>query len=184
MAKLPMNAYNWTWQGISLHFFLKKISRLKSKVSIFSHYSELPLTYCSEEDKRVLCQLLNKLYIPDVADRYRIRSMKLLMVNLRAVSSSSSLSCHCLIECILQRRPLRDHASKTAFSKFETAFTKKFEKLLEDFSEEEFRKLEELDEYSCSWIVFSLQKTKRRKLTSPEKEAEKGAMPNLSLLWC
>lgn len=146
MAKLPMNAYNWTWQGISLHFFLKKISRLKSKVSIFSHYSELPLTYCSEEDKRVLCQLLNKLYIPDVADRYRIRSMKLLMVNLRAVSSSSSLSCHCLIECILQRRPLRDHASKTAFSKFETAFTKKFEKLLEDFSEEEFRKLEELDE--------------------------------------
>ena len=33
-----------------------------------------------------------------------------------------------------------------AFSKFETAFTKKFEKLLEDFSEEEFRKLEELDE--------------------------------------
>lgn len=36
--------------------------------------------------------------------------------------------------------------SKTAFSKFEATFTKKFEKLLEDFSEEEFRKLEELDE--------------------------------------
>ncbi|KJA27084.1 hypothetical protein HYPSUDRAFT_131697 [Hypholoma sublateritium FD-334 SS-4] len=80
------------------------------------------------EDKRVLCQLLNKLYIPDTVDRYRIRSMKLLMVNLRA------------------RRPLRDHVSKTAFSKFEATFTKKFEKLLEDFSEEEFRKLEELDE--------------------------------------
>jgi hypothetical protein len=38
-----------------------------------------------EEDKRVLCQMLNKLHVPDVVDDYRIRSLKLLMDNLRAV---------------------------------------------------------------------------------------------------
>lgn len=41
----------------------------------------------AEEDKKVLCQLLNKLYIPDVVDDHKIRSLKLLMDNLRAVSS-------------------------------------------------------------------------------------------------
>jgi len=40
----------------------------------------------TEEDKRVLCQLLNKLHIPDVVDDHKIRSLKLLMDNLRAVS--------------------------------------------------------------------------------------------------
>jgi len=81
-----------------------------------------------KEDKRVLCQMLNKLYVPDVVDDYRIRSLKLLMDNLRA------------------RRPLRDSACNTAFTKFETTISKKFEKQLQHFTEEEFRKLEELTE--------------------------------------
>ncbi|KAF8797851.1 hypothetical protein BYT27DRAFT_7123670 [Phlegmacium glaucopus] len=79
-----------------------------------------------KEDKRVLCQMLNKLHVPDVVDDYRIRSLKLLMDNLRA------------------RRPLRDSACNAAFTKFETVFSKKFEKQLQHFTEEEFRKLEEL----------------------------------------
>ncbi|KIM49317.1 hypothetical protein M413DRAFT_438505, partial [Hebeloma cylindrosporum] len=81
-----------------------------------------------KEDKKVLCQLLNKLYIPDVVDDHKIRSLKLLMDNLRA------------------RRPLRDSVCNNAFTKFETLITKKFENQLEHFSEEEFRKLEELNE--------------------------------------
>ncbi|KAF9484715.1 hypothetical protein BDN70DRAFT_872249 [Pholiota conissans] len=81
-----------------------------------------------KEDKRVLCQLLNKMYIPDTVDEYRIRSLKLLMINLRT------------------RRPLRDTICKTALAKFEATITKKFEKQLEHFSEEEFRKLAELQE--------------------------------------
>lgn len=81
-----------------------------------------------KQDKRVLCQMLNKLYVPDVVDDYRIRSLKLLMDNLRA------------------RRPLRDSACITAFTKFETAILKKFKKQLEHSTEEEFRKLEELTE--------------------------------------
>jgi hypothetical protein len=39
-----------------------------------------------EEDKKVLCQLLNKLYIPDTVDDYKIRSIKLLIDHLRTVS--------------------------------------------------------------------------------------------------
>ena len=46
----------------------------------------LPWPSAVEEDKRVLCQMLNKLHVPDVVDDYRIRSVKLLMDNLRAVS--------------------------------------------------------------------------------------------------
>lgn len=45
-----------------------------------------------------------------------------------------------------QRRPLRDFACKTAFTRFEAAISKKFEKQLQHFTEEEFRKLEELTE--------------------------------------
>ena len=41
---------------------------------------------------------------------------------------------------------MRDIASKNAFTKFETAISKKFEKQLEDFNEEEYRNLEHLQE--------------------------------------
>ena len=58
-----------------------------------------------------------------------------------------------LITCYLklkvyvkQRRPLRDSVCNTAFTKFETAISKKFEKQLQHFTEEEFRKFEELTE--------------------------------------
>jgi len=45
-----------------------------------------------------------------------------------------------------QRRPLRDSVCNNAFTKFETLITKKFKDQLEHFSEDEFRKLEELNE--------------------------------------
>ena len=45
-----------------------------------------------------------------------------------------------------QRRPLRDFICNSAFTRFETAISKKFEKQLQHFTEEEFRKLEELTE--------------------------------------
>jgi len=45
-----------------------------------------------------------------------------------------------------QRRPPRDTTTNNAFTKFEAAITKKFEKQLEDFDEEEYRKLEQLQE--------------------------------------
>lgn len=44
----------------------------------------------------------------------------------------------------MQRRPLKDLSSKNAFSKFDAAITKKFEKQLEDFNEAEYRQLEHL----------------------------------------
>ena len=48
----------------------------------------------AEEDTKVLCQLLNKLYIPDVVDDHKIRSLKLLMDNLRAFTLQSIKGCH------------------------------------------------------------------------------------------
>ena len=69
---------------------------------------------------------MSKLYIPDVVDDDKLRSLKLL--------------CHNL----LQRRPLKDATSKNAFVKFDTIISKKFDKQLENFSEEEYRQLESL----------------------------------------
>ncbi|KII87700.1 hypothetical protein PLICRDRAFT_30295 [Plicaturopsis crispa FD-325 SS-3] len=80
----------------------------------------------AEDDKKVLCQLLGKLYIPDTLDDDKLRTLKLLMDNLRS------------------RRPLRDTTANNAFTRFDAAITKKFEAQLEGFSEEEYRKLEHL----------------------------------------
>lgn len=38
-----------------------------------------------EEEKKVLCQLLGKLYVPDTVDDDQIRTLKLLMHNVRLV---------------------------------------------------------------------------------------------------
>ncbi|KZT24842.1 hypothetical protein NEOLEDRAFT_1134516 [Neolentinus lepideus HHB14362 ss-1] len=81
-----------------------------------------------KEDKKVLCQVLSKLYIPDAVDDDKIRSLKVLMYNLTS------------------RRPLRDTAASNAFTRFDAAISKKFEKQLEDFNEEQYRQLESLKE--------------------------------------
>ncbi|PFH49328.1 hypothetical protein AMATHDRAFT_147847 [Amanita thiersii Skay4041] len=79
-----------------------------------------------KEDKRVLTQTLSKLYVPDTIDDDKIRTLKLLIHSLQT------------------RRPLRDATSNNALRKFDSTISKKFEKQLEDFSEEHYRKLEEL----------------------------------------
>jgi condensin complex subunit 3 len=45
---------------------------------------------------------------------------------------------------MFKRRPLRDTTANNAFVRFDTAVSKKFEKQLQDFNEDEYRKLEEL----------------------------------------
>ncbi|KAH9848970.1 nuclear condensing complex subunit [Lenzites betulinus] len=81
-----------------------------------------------KEDKKALCQMLGKLFLPDEVDDDKVRVLKLLVTNLRS------------------RRPPRDTAGKNALVKFDAALSKKYERQLENFSEDEFRKLEELRE--------------------------------------
>ncbi|KAJ7086065.1 nuclear condensing complex subunit [Mycena belliarum] len=81
-----------------------------------------------KDDTKVLVQMLGKLHIPDDVDVDKIRTLKL------------------LIHTLNLRRPLKDTATKNAFKKFDATISKKFEKQLEDFDEEEYRKLEELKE--------------------------------------
>jgi len=118
--------------------------------------------------------MLNKLYVPDVVDDYRIRSLKLLMDNLRAVSRSTH---HILIEIEIvmkQRRPLRDSACNTAFTKFETAMSKKFEKQLQDFTEEEFRTLEELTElFAFLDSIIPLDDDENQAIDAPRRSNRK-----------
>ncbi|KIM91366.1 hypothetical protein PILCRDRAFT_810639 [Piloderma croceum F 1598] len=80
----------------------------------------------SKDDKKVLCQLLGKLYLPEKVDDDKLRTLKLLMHNLRS------------------RRPLRDTTANNAFTRFDTALSKKYKQQLEDFNEDEYRQLEYL----------------------------------------
>ncbi|KAI6040837.1 nuclear condensing complex subunit [Pisolithus marmoratus] len=76
-----------------------------------------------KEDKKVLCQVLGRLYLPDAADDDKIRTIKLLIHNLGT------------------RRPLRDTAARNALAKFDASLSKKYADKLADFSEEEYRQL-------------------------------------------
>ncbi|KAF8163123.1 nuclear condensing complex subunit [Crassisporium funariophilum] len=109
-----------------------------------------------KEDKRVLCQLLNRLYIPDVVDDYKIRSVKLLIDHLRT------------------RRPLRDSVCNTALTKFDTTIIKKFEEQLKHSTEEEFRKLEELNElFEFLDSIIPLDDDEIIDLDAPRKKGRK-----------
>ena len=48
------------------------------------------LTASSEEDKKALCQMLSKLHMPDEVDDDKVRTLKLLVSNLRSVRFSPS----------------------------------------------------------------------------------------------
>jgi condensin complex subunit 3 len=77
----------------------------------------------------VLCQALNKLFLPhEVDDDDKVRTLKLLVHNLRT------------------RRPPRDASALAALVKFDGALSKQFEKQLEDFNESEYRQLQSLQE--------------------------------------
>ncbi|KIJ59925.1 hypothetical protein HYDPIDRAFT_99639 [Hydnomerulius pinastri MD-312] len=80
------------------------------------------------ENKKVLCQVLGRLHLPENVDDDKIRTLKLLIHN------------------ISTRRPLRDTTARNAFTKFDAAVTKKYADKLADFSEEEYRQLEQLND--------------------------------------
>jgi condensin complex subunit 3 len=80
-------------------------------------------------DKKVLCQALNKLFLPhEMDDDDKVRTLKLLVHNLRT------------------RRPPRDASALAALIKFDGVLSKRFEKQLEDFNESEYRQLQSLQE--------------------------------------
>ena len=70
------------------------------------------------------CQLLNKLYIPDQIDDDKLRTLKLLVNNVRT------------------RRPMKDATSSSALTRFDNSIAKKYQSQLEGFNEEEYRQLE------------------------------------------
>ncbi|KAF8424272.1 nuclear condensing complex subunit [Boletus edulis BED1] len=80
-----------------------------------------------KEDKKVLCQILGRLHLPDKVDDDKIRTIKLLVHN------------------VFTRRPIRDVSARNALTKFDTTISKKYADKLAGFSEEEYRRLEQLD---------------------------------------
>jgi condensin complex subunit 3 len=62
-------------------------------ISMSITFRSEPLTNAeiAEEDKKVLYQVLGRLYLPDKVDDDKIRTLKLLLHNLNSVSSSENL---------------------------------------------------------------------------------------------
>lgn len=78
---------NSIWQPISSRYCLRKISKSPLRVGDACCSGNIPSDIkLIEEDKKVLCQVLNKLHIPDTVDDYKVCSIKLLIDHLRAVS--------------------------------------------------------------------------------------------------
>lgn len=64
-------------------------------VSNFGNGFSISLSVClAEDDKKVLCQLLGKLHLPEKVDEDKLRTLKLLMHNLRSVRLDTSATCH------------------------------------------------------------------------------------------
>ncbi|CAE6433389.1 hypothetical protein ACGC1H_001522 [Rhizoctonia solani] len=70
-----------------------------------------------KEQRKVLVQLLGKLYLPDELDDLKVLSLHLLITNLKL------------------RRPLRDAPTRNAFTKFEASFRKKYNAQLTGMNE-------------------------------------------------
>ncbi|KAL0579006.1 chromosome condensation complex Condensin, subunit G [Marasmius crinis-equi] len=80
-----------------------------------------------KEHRKVLFQLLPKLYLPDDLGELQIVEM------------------HCLATGVRDCRLPRDAVAKNAFARFEANFAKKYEEHLQDFDESQYRRLESLN---------------------------------------
>ncbi|KAG8963687.1 hypothetical protein FRC00_005396 [Tulasnella sp. 408] len=80
----------------------------------------------SKDDKKILCQMLGRLYIPADLDNDKAHQLKIL---------TSALTMH---------RPLKDTVSKNAFTKFDNALSKTLTEQLEGFNEEDYAELDEI----------------------------------------
>ncbi|KAJ3856574.1 nuclear condensing complex subunit [Lentinula lateritia] len=78
-----------------------------------------------KDHKKVLCQQLPKLYLPDDVDEDTVRYL------------------HLLIDKVPSCRPFADAVSKNAFAKFQSLFVKTYEKQLEGLSAAEYLSHEE-----------------------------------------
>ncbi|KAF7312107.1 Peptidase A1 domain-containing protein [Mycena indigotica] len=80
-----------------------------------------------KDQRKLLCQMLGKLYIPDeVADTDRVYTLRLLISHVNLY------------------RPVKDATANNALKKFDAKIGKQFEKQLGGFSEEDYRKMEQL----------------------------------------
>lgn len=61
----------------------------RSTVSLVVHSWTAPNEARPEDDKKSLCQLLGKLYLPDNVDEDKIKTLKLLVYNLQSVGGVS-----------------------------------------------------------------------------------------------
>jgi condensin complex subunit 3 len=99
-----------------------------------------PLFYRAEDARKLWCQLLPKLYIPEEADDYSIKALLELisaLKDVRPLPLPFPPFPPLLTLTFRQNRPLTDSVPRNALNRFETSLTKTFGARIEALSEEE-----------------------------------------------
>ena len=103
-----------------------------------------------DDERKALCQLFSKLYLPEEVDENKLRILKLFITTIRT------------------RRPFKDTTSTSALTRFNKTLEASYEAQLSALTEDEYHKLEELDEVK---EVFDILET----LGDEDEVASKGS---------
>jgi condensin complex subunit 3 len=149
-------------QGVAIdediHFDLamlmvKKLYQEEQSESVPVLPCEFALTASSlltaEDERKLLCQLLPKLYIPEEIADLKVKSLLWLVASLKVVSRPGliiSRSVEPDLVIASQTRPLADTVSKNALDRFEKALLKTFGERVEALSEEDLAEAVEMKE--------------------------------------
>jgi condensin complex subunit 3 len=109
------------------------------------------LTGEAEDERKLICQLLNKLYVPPTIDDWKMRTLLVLISNVAEVGTLSLLiyiyvADHGLSWVIQQHRALTDMVSRNALAKFDKSVRKEVGDRADAMNEDELREAEELRE--------------------------------------
>jgi condensin complex subunit 3 len=110
----------------------------------------------AEDERKLLCQLLPKLYIPDEIVDVKVKSLLWLVSSLKLVRfrhkrSLSLPSVPDSLSPLSQNRPLADTVSKNALDRFEKALIKSFGERVKALSSEELAQAVEYKE-TQNWV--------------------------------
>ncbi|KAG8985209.1 hypothetical protein FRB93_006052 [Tulasnella sp. JGI-2019a] len=137
---------------------LKQEFSIEAEVAEGKSRREISLT---REDKKVLCQMLPKMYIPADLDEDKAKYIKVLSSTLRT------------------RRPFKEAVVRNAFARFEKGLDKVLSAQLKGFKEEEYLQLEELRE-KFEWLddITSDVSDGDLDLDDDDDEEEKAPLPH------
>lgn len=109
----------------------------------------------AEEPRKLWCQLLPKLYIPEETDDAKVHALLFFIEELKKVILAQGNATEGMLTLLTeQNRPIGDTVSRNAFNRFATSLHKAFDERLENLDEEARAVVENSDEVKAlrGWV--------------------------------